>query len=322
MNRGGLPPRSAEEKIRRAQIRKSEENFFVGWRALARGGGAASLVPFKVSSREVYNYSTRKEKSKSFGSYSILGLKTNSRFRILGEENFLIISRKVLVNQDINMNSQKGFANIVLIAVIVILVVAVGYFAFVKKSEPVAQQPVPSPTINTQTQTPPAANNPSVQNPSQPSSADDVSSLQFTYGSDVFTLKKGVASTGINVYEFRAGYTSTVRVYTFVPNDSTVYTQGTLGGVDTKLFILWRGSGANIIEPILFTFRKNGDIWKQVAYAKLPPDGGRTTIESFSVANESIVLDVKTSGPDRNYHETYVPKHYVYKLSGNQLLLQ
>ena len=42
-----------EEKIRRAQIRKSEENFFVGWRALARGGGAASLVPFKVGSRKV-----------------------------------------------------------------------------------------------------------------------------------------------------------------------------------------------------------------------------------------------------------------------------
>ena len=33
-----------EEKIRRAQIRKSEENFFAGWRALASGGGAASFV--------------------------------------------------------------------------------------------------------------------------------------------------------------------------------------------------------------------------------------------------------------------------------------
>ena len=44
-----------EEKIRRAQIRKSEENFFVGWRASARGGGAASLVPFKVGSSKVQN---------------------------------------------------------------------------------------------------------------------------------------------------------------------------------------------------------------------------------------------------------------------------
>ena len=48
-----------EEKIRRAHIRKSEENFFAGWRVLASGGGLASLVPFKESSREVYNYSTK-----------------------------------------------------------------------------------------------------------------------------------------------------------------------------------------------------------------------------------------------------------------------
>jgi hypothetical protein len=31
----------------------------VGWRASARGGGAASLVPFKGGSRKVYNYSTK-----------------------------------------------------------------------------------------------------------------------------------------------------------------------------------------------------------------------------------------------------------------------
>jgi len=47
-----------EEKIRRAQIRNRKQNFSLGWRASARGGGAASLVPFKVGSREVYNYST------------------------------------------------------------------------------------------------------------------------------------------------------------------------------------------------------------------------------------------------------------------------
>mgnify|MGYP001572501398 CR=1 FL=1 len=45
-----------------------------------------------------------------------------------------------------NMNNQKGFANIVLIGIIVILVGVVGYFAFVKKSEPIAQQPTPTPT--------------------------------------------------------------------------------------------------------------------------------------------------------------------------------
>jgi hypothetical protein len=44
------------------------------------------------------------------------------------------------------MNNQKGFANIVLIGVIVVLVGVVGYFAFVKKLEPIVQQPTPTPT--------------------------------------------------------------------------------------------------------------------------------------------------------------------------------
>ncbi|MDO8569407.1 MAG: hypothetical protein Q7R89_01320 [bacterium] len=45
-----------------------------------------------------------------------------------------------------NLNYQKGFANIILVVVIVVLVGAVGYFTFVKKSEPVAEQPTPTPT--------------------------------------------------------------------------------------------------------------------------------------------------------------------------------
>lgn len=47
--------------------------------------------------------------------------------------------------------NQKGFANIILIVVIVVLAVAAGYFVFVKKSEPVAQQPTPT---STQTKSP------------------------------------------------------------------------------------------------------------------------------------------------------------------------
>jgi len=43
---------------------------------------------------------------------------------------------------------KKGFANIALVIVVVVLVGAVGYFAFVKKSEPVTQQ-FPSPVTNT-----------------------------------------------------------------------------------------------------------------------------------------------------------------------------
>ncbi len=49
--------------------------------------------------------------------------------------------------------NQKGFANIILVVVIVVLVGVVGYFAFVKKSGPIAQQPTPTQTT-TSTKTP------------------------------------------------------------------------------------------------------------------------------------------------------------------------
>ncbi|OGZ43659.1 MAG: hypothetical protein A3C80_04560 [Candidatus Ryanbacteria bacterium RIFCSPHIGHO2_02_FULL_45_43] len=45
-----------------------------------------------------------------------------------------------------NHMNQRGFANMVLVVVIVILVGAVGYFMFVKKFEPGSQQPTPTPT--------------------------------------------------------------------------------------------------------------------------------------------------------------------------------
>ena len=38
---------------------KGKENFFAGWRVVASGGGLASLVPFKIGSSKVYNYSTK-----------------------------------------------------------------------------------------------------------------------------------------------------------------------------------------------------------------------------------------------------------------------
>jgi len=46
-----------EEKIRRAQIGKSKENFFVGRAGLRHGGGAASLGVFlKMGSSNVQNF--------------------------------------------------------------------------------------------------------------------------------------------------------------------------------------------------------------------------------------------------------------------------
>ena len=50
--------------------------------------------------------------------------------------------------------NQKGFTNIILVVIIVILLGAVGYFAFVKKSTPIVQQ------TSTPTSTPPSATNP------------------------------------------------------------------------------------------------------------------------------------------------------------------
>ena len=49
-----------ERKIGRAQHEKSKEYFSVVRRAVASGGGAASLVPFKVGSSNVQNFPQHK----------------------------------------------------------------------------------------------------------------------------------------------------------------------------------------------------------------------------------------------------------------------
>src|SRR3989338_7450645 len=74
-----------EEKVGRAQIRKSEEKFFAGWRVVASGGGVASLVPLEKSSRKVYNYST---------SSNLFGIKNRERF--CGSQNRALIFAKTL----------------------------------------------------------------------------------------------------------------------------------------------------------------------------------------------------------------------------------
>lgn len=55
-----------------------------------------------------------------------------------------------------NMNNQKGFANIILIVIIVAIVAVGGYFVFSKKLEPIAQQPTPTPTKTPVSPTPTA----------------------------------------------------------------------------------------------------------------------------------------------------------------------
>ena len=71
------------------------------------------------------------------------------------------------------MNNQKGFVNIALVVVIIVILVgAVGYFAFVKKSELVAQRPTPT---LTQTTTP-------TKTPVSPTSTPDKTTNWKTYG--------------------------------------------------------------------------------------------------------------------------------------------
>jgi len=75
--------------------------------------------------------------------YWIFGAKKNWWFRIRGKEKFLIIN--LITN---NFMNQKGSVSIILVVVIVILLGVVGYFAFVKKSSPIAQQtPTPTPSV-------------------------------------------------------------------------------------------------------------------------------------------------------------------------------
>ncbi|MDP3934608.1 MAG: hypothetical protein Q8Q46_00040 [Candidatus Giovannonibacteria bacterium] len=97
-----------------------------------------------------------------------------------------------------NVNSQKGFANIVLIVLVVILAGAVGYFALVKKSPTPTSEtqtsnnlsPQQTPPVNT-TQTPP----PSSQTNNQGWKKYSGASLEFEYPSLISTKQEGETIT-------------------------------------------------------------------------------------------------------------------------------
>ena len=83
------------------------------------------------------------------------------------------------------MNNQKGFANIILVIVIVVLVGAVGYFAFVKKSEPIVQQPTPTHTQKVQT---PAPTPTTSKTTGLKTYTNTKYSYQISYDSKVYTI--------------------------------------------------------------------------------------------------------------------------------------
>ena len=75
------------------------------------------------------------------------------------------------------MSNQKGFANIVLIVLVVILVGAVGYFALVKKSPTPTSENPPTNNLPTQQTPPTATNNPPATIPTTPSLSADKKSI-------------------------------------------------------------------------------------------------------------------------------------------------
>ena len=76
-----------------------------------------------------------------------------------------------------NMNKQKGFANIVLIVLVVILAGAVGYFALVKKSPTPVSETQPTNNIPPQQTPPVTTKNPPVTTPATPPLSVDKKSI-------------------------------------------------------------------------------------------------------------------------------------------------
>ena len=168
-----------------------------------------------------------------------------------------------------NMN-QKGFANIALIVLVVILAGVAGYFALVKKSEPVAQQTTPPPTT-TQTPTPQQPSpTPINETASWKTYKNDTYSFEVKYPSD--WTSKGFWSENGGFFYVAFGTANsidskplaTLRVY---PNQTTLdkfikyfdYVGGTwknvtLGGVVAKEIV---STGQNSKQFILTASVKN-----------------------------------------------------------------
>jgi hypothetical protein len=188
-------------------------------------------------------------------------------------------------------NLQKGFVVPLVIAIIAILAIGAGYYFFKPHN-----------------------------------SSFDISSLTFNYTGQSLSDKPVDLVDNFSLTKEKDGY---YRYSTGTPMQGTNRSyasykniEGILGGEKINAVVLSRLTGNNIIQMILFVFKKEGNSWKQVAYANFPEDGGRTTVDSMEIKDNKIVLQVKTSGPDRNYHETYVSKTYVYQLSDNKLILE
>ncbi len=195
--------------------------------------------------------------------------------------------------------NQKGFANIILIVVIVAIVVVGGYFAFVKKSEPVAQQPTPTQTNTTVSPTPisKAKLTLDILKNSEYLSQDTGTRIKLVNGT--YPLKPLAG-------ESQADY--------FVKLDTDHIVFGDLnndGQEDAVVILISRSGGTGTFRQLAVMLNSNGNP-SNVANQNL---GDRTAINSLTISSGVISVDMTPWDGGTGTRKTLN-----YKLSGNKLV--
>jgi|SRR3989344_8701798 len=198
-----------------------------------------------------------------------------------------------------NMNNQKGFANVVLIIVIVAIVAVGGYFAFIKKSEPVAQQPTPTQTNTTVSPIP----------TSKPKLTLDVLKNSEYLSQDTGTRIKLVNGT----YPLKPlGGESQADYFVKLDTDHVVF--GDLnndGQEDAVVILVSRAGGTGTYRQLAVVLNQNGNA-NNIANQNL---GDRTAINALTISSGVISVDVTPWDGGTGTRKTVN-----YKLSGNKLV--
>lgn len=182
--------------------------------------------------------------------------------------------------------NQKDFANIILIAVIVVLLGAVGYFMFVKKTTPIAQQPTPA---TTQTKTPAPTPNPKDETASWKTYSNNVYRFGLKYP-NTWSFQNNTSSVDkqeiLSVGFFGEKQSASIQVYTAKPNGKVLLASDaskkepiTIGGTNTMAYIFPNGYECYGVAPTanecfwLFTYFQKGTKWFSIdVRGKAPVD--------------------------------------------------
>jgi hypothetical protein len=140
---------------------------------------------------------TRKEKTSRFGSprfaRRLIGIQFGGKNELavshFGGRKFFNHKIEKIINK-LHMNNQKGFANILLIVLVVVLVGALGYVTLVKK--PVSTEQQTNNSQNTQQTLPPSNNNTVTQTPPPTPVAEADINLTYPNGGEVLNVNSSV----------------------------------------------------------------------------------------------------------------------------------